>query len=115
MRRQVTTSPSLFDQPYKLDEAIAAGVEGMAAAEGNADPDWLKRAYDWVKGRPPGWKLIAEDIVLELAEQGCKTHNNKAIGPVMKRLAKEGVIVLTGELRRAQTSHGAYRPVWRVR
>jgi hypothetical protein len=44
-----------------------------------------------------------------------QTHNMSALGAVMRRAAKNGLIANTGEFRRSEMvqSHRDLRPVWR--
>lgn len=104
--------PSLLDAPT-LEEAVALADRAMAETAELADQQWLLAAEGWIKSRPLGSTFIAEECVLALAELGFSTGNRKAIGPVMKRMSRGGVIVPTGSVRRARTSHGAMKPVWR--
>ena len=106
------TQPSLLDAPT-LEEAVELADRAMAEAAELADVEWLNAAETMIRSWDRGDTFIAEDVVLNLAVLGYSTGNRKAIGPVMKRMSREGVIVPTGSARRARTSHGAMKPIWR--
>lgn len=96
-----------------MPEAIAQGEAAMEATWKAADEAWLSAAGALITRMRPGRTFIAEDIVLWLADHGHTTRNAKAIGPVMKRAASDGLIEKTGGARPARTSHGSLKPEWR--
>ena len=93
------------------DEIPAA----IAQVEENADRAWLEAAEQIIRGLTAGTRFIGEQIVDRVTEKGFVTHDLRAMGPVMQRLRREGVIEHTGEYRPARTSHGSPKPLWRVR
>ena len=102
----MTTAPSLFD-------ALEEGRTAADAASNAADAQWIREAEYRIRILPAGTTFISEDIVLRLEELGITTPDKRAMGGVIQRLKDEGVIVATGEARRARTSHGSYKPEWR--
>jgi hypothetical protein len=67
--------------------------EAMARVDRNADERW-KEAADKVgrvlaRFRP---SFTSEDILIALEEEGFSTHENRALGPVMRRLVSDGII-----------------------
>lgn len=96
--------PSLFDDP----------AAAMASVEANAIPEWITEADRIIRNLVPGTRFIGEQIVERVKKNGFVTHDLRAMGPVMMRLAREGVIVKTEEFRAAKSSHGSPKPVWKV-
>ena len=100
------TEPTLFDGPE--DEVASA----MHSVEANAVPAWIEEAERIIRNLTAGTRFIGEQIVDKVEERGLVTHDKRAMGPVMHRLAKEGVIRKTGDYRAARTSHGSPKSVW---
>ena len=73
----------------------------------------LSVAETMIRSKRYGDEFIGEDVVIRLAELGYSTGNAKAIGPVIKRMSRKGVVAPTGRSRRARTSHGSQKPIWR--
>jgi len=96
--------PSLFD---------AAAEQGMADVLENASPGWVTEAERIIRNLVPGTRFIGEQIVERVVANGFVTHDLRAMGPVMTRLAREGVICKTPEFRPAKSSHGAPKAVWK--
>lgn len=106
---------NLFDQTspdIPLTQSIAAGQAAMGAAEAAADERWLKAVRETICGFPAERKFMPDEVVAELRRRGITTANPKAIGPVILRLAREGFIMRSGQLRAVRTSHGSLRPEW---
>lgn len=93
-------------------EAKRLGDERSRQAWDAADASWRLAARLVVIAMPEGTWFLAEDVVCDVNERGFRTRNAKAIGHVLKSLAKAGLIRRTDEVRRARTSHGSYKPVW---
>jgi hypothetical protein len=95
-----------------LTEAVAQGRASAEAAERWADAAWVNRAEAIIRGFLPGRCFLAEDVVIQLAEEGESTSNAKAIGGIIQRLARGHIIEKTGNAMRARTSHGSLKPEW---
>jgi hypothetical protein len=95
--------PTLFDEV----EAILDEVEA------NAAPEWVGEADKLIRNMVPGTRFIGEQVVEMLNKRGVQTHDTRALGPILRRLAREHVIVKTPEFRPAKTSHGAPKAVWK--
>ena len=67
--------------------------EAMARVERNAAERWKTAAYAvgkvCARFRP---SFTSEDVLIALEAEGFTTHENRALGPVMRRLVLEGVI-----------------------
>ena len=96
--------PSLFD---------AAAERGMTEVLENASPKWVTEADRIIRNLVPGTRFIGEQIVEMVKNRGFETHDLRAMGPVMRRLATEGIITKTPEYRAARSSHGSPKPVWK--
>lgn len=100
-----------------FDEAGQARDEAIARAEANAAPDWLATAERIVLAVSPGGELTTDDIWTGLTAAGVATHEPRALGAVVRRLAKAGEIVATGHYRPSarRECHARPVPVWRRR
>ena len=98
-----------YPEPIFFDDETEAAI---TAVEENADRAWLEAAEQIIRGLIPGTRFIGEQIVDKVNEKGFITHDLRAMGPVMQRLGREGVIRRTGEYRAARTSHGSPKILW---
>ena len=96
-----------------LAEAVAQGERGMEVALSGADEMWAGRIELRIRSTLPGDEFIAPDVSAQVTADGYFTESPRAIGAIIKRLSREGIITTTGEYRRARTSNGTMRPVWR--
>jgi hypothetical protein len=93
-------------------EAIARGDKGMAIALAGADEKWAQRSEMIIRSMPSGRQFLAEVVSAQLLEECYFTENTRAMGAIIKRLSREGVIFATGDYRRARTSNGTLKTVW---
>ena len=93
------------------DEAEAA----IAQVEENARPEWLDAAETYIRSMTPGTRFIGENVTDAMQAAGWDTHDLRAMGPIVQKLARAGVIFRTGQYRAARTSHGSPKPVWEKR
>ena len=102
--------PNFFD-------AIAERDAAMESVEGNTDSNWLRAAdtaVTWLaKSAVNGF--TTDDVWRYLDNLGMtgQVHDNRALGPVMKRCANAGLIVPTGDYRPSHRRHCAPIRVWR--
>ena len=96
-----------------LPEAIQQGQEAIGVVDAHADHVWKVSATGHIQRMDRGHTFIAEEVVIHLAEEGLATSNAKAIGAVIQRAARAGLIVKTGHALPARTSHGSLKPEWR--
>lgn len=93
-----------------LDRAVAERDAGMARAEANAPDGWNDEAYDFVVRY---LERHTELHVDDLWNVGLPTPPNpRALGPVLQRAARSGLMVKTGEYRPSVRSHLSPKPVW---
>lgn len=103
---------NLFDTQTE-SSAIAAGQAAMAQAEAHANAEWIEAAERFIQGMDTGERFMPDEIVAKLHGAGFVTHDAKAIGPLVLRMARAGFIEHSGQLRPVKTSHGSRRPEWR--
>lgn len=96
-----------------LQIAQAARDISLERAERGATEAWKREAYDLVKGRYyPGGEFTSDDIWAAGLQ---KPAEPRALGTVLMKLAREGLITKTGRyVQTAQVSrHAAPIAVWR--
>jgi hypothetical protein len=98
-----------------FDDLLLETAEGMASVEANADLEWIEAAESIVRNLTVGTRFIGEQIVDLVNSRGFVTHDLRAMGPILQRLGRGGVIRKTGEYRAARTSHGSPKPIWQKR
>lgn len=75
-------------------EARAAADSGIAQAKTNADPQWLEMAERYMRAEARVCAVFTtDDVMIWLARNGFTTHDARALGSVVRRLRREGVIV----------------------
>lgn len=86
--------PPLFD----VEAGNAAMAEGMRRVERHADPEWKHRAYAAGVYLSRNRDEFTADDFWALVE---KPREPRALGPVLRRLVKDGHCEATGEIRRS--------------
>lgn len=105
----------LAGEPNRGDwrEARDTAIERVKA---NADDNWEDRAMAalWDVCRKER-EFLVDDVRDELDRRGIVTHDMRAIGPLMLKASKKGMVEHTGEYRpsRQAQCHGNPRGVWR--
>jgi len=112
IERRASELRAFFAATGTTSKAIAEGERGMATALAGADPEWIRRAEEIISAFPAGHRFLGEDVTMALAQEGYQTRTARAMGPVIARLKRSGVIRMTGQQRPARTSHGAPKNVW---
>ena len=83
--------------------------------EQHADTEWLRIATGIVKALAAGGHPFTTDRIWLMLEQvPVATHEPRALGAVMRRLARDGIIRTTGEYVKTQRreAHSRPIPVW---
>ena len=93
-------------------EAITEGHSQAELVLSHASGPWARAVAAKIVSLEPGTTLLAEDIVETVAEQGFQTRDRRAMGGIMLGLTRKGVIVRTGRVLPARTSHGSPKPEW---
>jgi hypothetical protein len=104
-----TDQPTLFD-----DDGTAGRDLALAAVAAHADPDWADEAYEaGVVVAQTLRYLIALDVGKAVPDY-THTHEPRALGAVMKRLARNGIIRATDEYVTSgnATTHASPRRIW---
>lgn len=101
----------MTDQPTLWD-ALAAADQAIARVDENADEGW-KRAADQVVWE---WSqtyrdFTTDDVIESLDSLGVTTHDNRALGPVIRRMVRKGIIHEVG-MTRSRRRHGARIPIY---
>lgn len=98
-------------------EAAAGRVDGMAAADAHAPTGWSKAAFQFVSSYSEMHEFFHVDEFWTWATAyGLSTPpNQKAIGPVIARAARKGVLEHTNVSAQSVRSHLSPKPVWRCR
>lgn len=84
----------------------------LAKGEGNADSLWRTAAATVVEGYArTGVRFSAADILKRCDQAGYETHDRRALGNILMKFARLGVIGRTGEMRNTG-SHGRPQVEW---
>lgn len=101
--------PTLFDAIVERDEA-------MGRVERNTDTDWAQAAENTIRWLARSRPLFTtDDVWFDLASRtNLEAHDNRAIGPVMKRMQAQGVIQPTDVFRPSTRRHAAPIRCWKA-
>lgn len=101
----------MSDQPTLWD-ALAAADEAIKRVDENADEGWKRAATQivWEFAQMPGG-FTTDDVMEGLDGMGVVTHDNRALGPVMRRMIRGGHIQEIG-MTRSRRRHGARIPIY---
>ncbi len=95
------------------DRGTAAGQACVDKADRTA-PGWSERAYDAIRRFAAGQ---AGAFTIEELREGIdidKPHDLRAFGPVTQKALRKGLIeMVPGEMARAASSHGSFKPMYR--
>lgn len=87
-------------------------VEAIAQVEANADAAWIALAHKTVHKIAKTYKLFTTDHVWsELDKSDIRTHDNRAMGPVIRQAIADGIISQTGSYQKTSRRVGHNRPV----
>lgn len=89
----------------------------LLQVEEHAQPDWKERAYAIVAHLSSVLpEFTTDNVWYQLASDGMETHENRAMGAIMRKAARAGLIEPTG--RYAQSSrrvcHSRPMMIWRA-
>jgi hypothetical protein len=92
----------------------SATDDAIERSEAHADPDWKEAAFDAVRRCAQALPVLIVDDVWKHMTGNVDTHDNRALGPVMLRAKREGLIESTGTFRHSYLrNHGTPRPLWK--
>jgi hypothetical protein len=106
----------LVHTPHGINAATQARDEAIDRVEKNADPDWAEAAYLACCLVAEDQQFFTTDNVWEkisTAFPQFKTHEPRAMGAVMRRAAKDGVVSPTDEYVRSDRQECHRRPMMR--
>jgi hypothetical protein len=93
-----------------ISEATAQRNAAIAQVDANADDEWKRYALGFVAELSADLDEFTTD---DLWDAGLiKPREPRALGPVMRRAAKRGLIATTGEFRKSRYRNCAPLPVW---
>jgi hypothetical protein len=99
-------------------DAIELREQALEQVERNADKDWFTVAVDSVRQLAVEKREFTTDNVWEYLAKywsNLSTHNNSAMGAVMRTAAKKGIVVATDKYIQSTRPSSHARPirVWR--
>ena len=108
-----SNQPSLFD--YDREKARTSREQAIKTAGDHADTDWKEIAYEAVLRTARDLDSFIVDEVWKRMPRGFSTHENRAMGAVIRRAVSKGVISKTSHYipSTKTSSHGAMRVVWK--
>jgi uracil-DNA glycosylase len=108
-RRQGLLLAQAHDARQRASQARDVAV---AQVEAGADPDWLAEAYDelvrYLRHNP---EFFVDDFWQRTQIQ--RPRESRALGPVVMKAAREGLMEKSGEFRKSVASNMTEKPVWR--
>lgn len=101
-----------MSEQLTIDQALQQRDLQLARVDTHADPDWKTRALDAVRRT---CEQLPDFICDDVWTTGGldSTREDRALGPVMQRAARNGWCVRTMAGRPSARSHGSPKPVWR--
>jgi|GEM_PF-966937 len=111
-----TMQGTFFLGVYEESEASdAAKKEGMERVAVHANPLWMDLAYNAIRIAAESLEDFTSDDVMDFIPEEYDTHERRALGPVMLKAARNGLIVKTGMVRNSKrrSLHASPRQVWR--
>lgn len=95
----------------RMEAARRAAEAAIAEGGTHADPEWRQAALDIIRAFPPGRQFRAEEVVDALRERGVRTHDDRAMGWVVRDAQSHGWIEAVGWAP-AASSHGSPKRLW---
>ncbi len=95
-------------------DAIEVKEKAMACSEAGAAERWKTAAYVAGVRLCKGQARLTSEDVLAAMPSDVETHDRRALGPLMRRLARDGYCTATGEYRNSGKVKNHHRPqaVW---
>lgn len=97
-------------------DMFAARDEAIGRADDHADTEWKRHAEQVIAWTARALGEFTTDDVWDRIGSGFSTHEPRALGALMKRLATRGVITPTERYRTSKRTECHNRPVrvWRA-
>lgn len=95
-----------------LFAAASARDAALAQVDAGADPRWKALALDAVRRTCEQRAEFISDDVWEVGNLP-STREDRALGPVLRQAARQGMCVKTDRVRPSVRSHLSGKPVWR--
>lgn len=107
-------SPWRARKPKTFSQARRERDEAIERVDEHADDEWKEVALDCVRQLCRQHALFTSDEVLELLEtKPVTTHDTRALGPVMLKAVRDGLIEKSGRLLPSRRRHMAPIFEWR--
>ncbi len=90
--------------------AVERRETGLSRVERGADPEWLARAFEFIRTYCQTHHTVFCDDLWAAGLQ--PPREARALGPVMLRARREGLISHSGQYRPSVQSSMAPKPVW---
>jgi hypothetical protein len=106
------------DDLFRYAEARGARDEALEQVEANADPSWKDAAFEAVVSASRDLHRFTADDVFDRIPHGVATHEPRALGPVMLRAVRAGMIFKANVASipsRRRSLHASPRTVWESR
>lgn len=115
MKQQTLSPQDEQQQPNLLDLIVAAREEAINRVEAHADPEWKDVAYLTALRVAQQKRFFVSEDVWDALSGDVQTHEPRAMGAVMRRLRKEGIVEPTDQFVTSTSPLGHGRPsrVWR--
>ena len=111
--QSVPTVPPAVTPVPTPSEGSQARDRAMRAVEQNTDPEWSNVAEQVLRDMAASGEPFITDWLWPVLEQaGVVCHDNRALGPIVRRLAKQGVIRKTGVYVPSTRRHMTPVPEW---
>lgn len=106
----MNSQPNLFD----FDAGLRLKEQGIAQVEANANPAWKQEAHRQVLILAQAGAEFTTDDVWARLEGRQETPEPRAMGAVMLKASRQGVIRMTGQFRQSKRPecHGRRIAVW---
>jgi hypothetical protein len=95
-----------------FDDARAARDAAVTAVDAHAEPEWKELALEAVRRTCEALPEFICDDIWEVGQLP-SAREDRALGAVMRRAAREGLCVRTDRTRPSVRSHLSPKPVWR--
>lgn len=111
--QSVSHVPPAVEPVPTPEQGSRARDAAMAAVEQNTDPEWATVAEQVLRDLAASGEPFITDWLWPVLEQaGVVCHDNRALGPIVRRLATQGVIRKTGVYLPSTRRHMTPVPQW---
>ena len=103
---------NLFDQ--RFPDYRSDANKAIAQVQENANPDWNEEAWEeFMDIARTNLEFTSNNVTVRMKSSKAKTHDARAIGPIMLKAARARIIEKTGRYAPGAYGHGKPTPIWR--